>query len=452
MKKQDILSKIKEENLEMVRLVHLDNFIKCIGNLFGKSYKEIFEYDTYCDSIAYYLNNWAEQKRWLYDTLYNKSLTISTKFEEKLDVTNYRDQFMQLSEIEENYLFRPYLAFLAGHVAYKDGQACNLYTSNSPAFYSCDNYYLPQAFTDKINQEKEIKITTVASKYFHLPQKLVDALGRILDNNKRKCTLTLSIDPVDILTCSVNPYNWTSCYSIANHCGSHADGALAAMVDSSSQVIYGWIDEGELELTKSCSLKNVKFKLFRSWLNLASDFKTLYVTTAYPYRDTEHTKEIRLAVEDILDKYLNNTEKWHQFGTVTKRVMNYGYDEFSRSGYSLHSSVDQWIEVYDTPLVCLDNVEEVFIGSDEEIYDDEAFDEYCSTNSMVCWEDFEDEDGNHDEDAYYDACDAERDQLYQEFIQSCGNLNPKYGLQDRCEVYQFDSGYDSNLVVRSNYN
>lgn len=451
MKKQDILSKIKEENLEMIRLVHLDNFIKCIGNLFGLSYKEMFASDKYCDGIAYYLNTWAEQKRWLYDTLYNKSLTISTNFEEKLDVTNYRDQFMQLSEIEENYLFRPYLAFLAGHVAYKDGQACNLYTSNSPSFYSCDNYYLPRIFTDKIDQEKEIKITTVASKYFNLPQKLVDALGRILDNNRRKCTLTLSIDPVDILTCSVNPYHWTSCYSITNHCGSHADGALAAMVDSNSQVVYGWIDEGELDLTKSCSLKNVKFKLFRSWLNLTSDFKTLYVTSAYPYRDTEHTKEIRLAIEDILDKYLNNTEKWRPLGVAIERAMNYGYNEFSYSTYSLQSA-KQFIEVYDIPLVRLDNVEEVFIGSDEEVYDDEAFEEFCEYNIMVRWEDFEDEEGNHHTEAYYEACEEEREQLYQEFIQNCGILNPRYGLQDKVKVYQFDSCSSDNLTARFTYN
>lgn len=88
------------------------------------------------------------------------------------------------------------------------------------------------------------------------PDELITNVAAIFENQKVKATHTISIDPVDMMLASDNPYNWTSCYRLElERDDSHADGCLAAILDNSSLIAYVWNNEGKFELYENIILK-----------------------------------------------------------------------------------------------------------------------------------------------------------------------------------------------------
>ncbi len=64
-------------------------------------------------------------------------------------------------------------------------------------------------------------------------------------NDKINANFTLSIDPVDIMLSSENPYNWESCYRLEEFYESHSDGCLAGVIEHPTIVTYIWTKEGK---------------------------------------------------------------------------------------------------------------------------------------------------------------------------------------------------------------
>ena len=88
----------------------------------------------------------------------------------------------------------------------------------------------------------------------------------IFENDTITGTYTISIDPVDMMLASENPYNWQSCYRLETpNEASHADGCLAAILDSSSLITYIWDKEGKFNLYNH-DLKCIRYKRIREWI------------------------------------------------------------------------------------------------------------------------------------------------------------------------------------------
>lgn len=431
MNKDLILQYVKEENMEMVSLVNMDNFIKCMGAIGTLQFKDIVNDKQVCENIARYLNEWADSKRWLFNEFYDHKLTVDIDYSANKLSDDWYKEFSSLKDNEEYMIYGPYISYLSEHIDFTDVDNLNCYNfryANSP--------YFSDEFQRRLSECKDMKITTIADRWFHLPKNLVDHMGRILDSNKITCTLTMSIDPVDILTCSTNgPDGWRSCYRVYYRgCGEHADGALAAMIDSNSQIVYGWNKEVEIDVGGEMNLKGIRKKLFRAWVNVTSNFKAIHVASAYPDRDTAHTKMIREGIEKLIaDKY-GFENKWILKDLIDiNRKYRYGYDEFSGSRVYIQkeyeellengSCIENNIEVYDKLLFAIDAENIIIAGSDYDYYteddlddiEDEAWDEYYSYHSLISEDDYYDEDGNFDETAYYNDSEEERERLRDDF-------------------------------------
>lgn len=447
MNKDIIMKYINDDNKEMVSLVNIDNFIKCMAAVTSHTFGEIVSSETMSENVAKYLNTWANNKKWLFEGLYEHKLTIDTTFERNKEASVWANEFDALRNKPGYELYYPYIKFIEAHTPiFYDGLREGYTSFNQYCPY--DRLYgqklLPDSLINQFDRAKDLKLTTIASKYLNLPKNLVDELGRMFDSNKDKCNFTLSIDPVDILTCSVSPYNWTSCYSISpEHRGSHCDGGVAAMVDTSSQIIIGWKDQGKFKM-EELELKNFKFKLFRAWLNTNENFQVIHIASAYPYRDEEHTKAIREKVEEIICDKFGYTNLWSKTKSNwchISRFLKYGYEEFSERNILVNNALKEAyennentactiIDVYDEPIWLIENGE-IVLGSDENYVDEDGFDDWWDDHSNVDWDDYwlDDEQEEHDDEAYWDAREEERDEMWDEYVNFESNeVSCRYGI------------------------
>ena len=124
--------------------------------------------------------------------------------------------------------------------------------------------------------------------------------SRILNHKEIKGTLCLSIHPLDYLTLSDNDYDWDSCLSVINDCGSHRSGVIEMM--NSECVVIAYI-KGE--------------KPFENWTN--KKWRSLFIVNqdiisaikAYPYDNKDITNEClkwlrKLAEEAQLSTYYHD--------------------------------------------------------------------------------------------------------------------------------------------------
>lgn len=124
--------------------------------------------------------------------------------------------------------------------------------------------------------------------------------SRILNQKEIKGTLCLSIHPLDYLTLSDNNYDWDSCLSVINDCGSHRSGVIEMM--NSECVVIAYI-KGE--------------KPFENWTN--KKWRSLFIVNqdiisaikAYPYDNKDITNEClkwlrELAEEAQLSTYYHD--------------------------------------------------------------------------------------------------------------------------------------------------
>lgn len=153
------------------------------------------------------------------------------------------------------------------------------------------------------NGIKVIKaLKNLNDKYIHSPyfEEFRLEHSRILNQKEIKGTLCLSIHPLDYLTLSDNDYDWDSCLSVINDCGSHRSGVIEMM--NSECVVIAYI-KGE--------------KPFENWTN--KKWRSLFIVNqdiisaikAYPYDNKDITNEClkwlrELAEEAQLSTYHND--------------------------------------------------------------------------------------------------------------------------------------------------
>ena len=217
--KKELVRKVDSHLGAMIEQVNIPNFTKCIAQYAGLQIKEVPD-----AVIEEYLITWARNKQRFFHMLGNKL---------QLDITiDYQNPETGL-ENEAASLMKEYPAF-APWIGYFRGQKKNKIE---------DIYRLPWEARELISTlfpSLNIAGTTMThlfASYLKAPDDLTTAIGRAFEGGNVKGTWTLSIDPVDMMLASENPYDWNSCYRLeANNESSHADGCLAAILDNSSLI------------------------------------------------------------------------------------------------------------------------------------------------------------------------------------------------------------------------
>ena len=368
LKTQTLIDNLGEEYAPMLKKVNIPDFTKCIAQYSGLSMQELSD-----DIIEDYLTKWARNKKHFYD------LFGDTKVDMPIDYVDegkdYENEYMTLAKE-----YPAYALWLQGFSRNKSNKT-NAHSLN----------YDTQRMIEKIFPMYRIEgvaITNFFRNKLGAPEDLVTKIGKIYENVEITGTYTVSIDPVDIMLSSENPYNWTSCYRLEQFSESHADGCLAGVLDSDTVISYIWDKEGRFSLYGKYELKNVRYKRVRITLAINKNFTAIHFNMVYPWKDNtseSFKKMIRDKVETLLAKKAGYTNLWKQYdysmeysyGEGRFRIQayryhdNYGYNEYSSGNvYVLSSNEDtnelihiEPFNIYNETIYCPCGCGEEYMGT-----------------------------------------------------------------------------------------
>lgn len=187
-------------------------------------------------------------------------------------------------------------------------------------------------------------------EFWNIPQEITEeilSVFSIIQNFKIKQTarekITISVDPLDFITCSVNDYGWSSC---AAPDGSYAGGPISLMVDKYTAVAFIESTTSELILyndgDKTVTGSNKKT---RRLIHFTDNFKGVLLNKSYPIPNIALEKGIvnffssfGFQVYDELDKrILDNIE-----------LTNYAiYNDIQSNSVTFCGNVEDYIYIGD---------------------------------------------------------------------------------------------------------
>lgn len=401
--KKDLINSMDSLYSDMLKEVNIPDFTKCIAQFAGMRVQDVKD-----DIIREYLVIWAEHKLPLFNLL-GKRL----KLDMPISYKNYKTDICSEFELLKSEFpgFAPWIGEFSG------------IKHNKVESYAQVGYYgknwLRDLFPDY--QITGNTLTGFFKRKLNAPDELITAIGRIFENETIEGTYTISIDPVDMMLASENPYKWQSCYRLeVPNDASHADGCLAAILDRSSLITYIWDKEGKFNLYDH-ELKSIRYKRIREWISIAPDFNAIHFNQIYPGKQAypdEFRKQLRDKVETLVANYMEFPNVWVKTtDTYCSRVHYYGYGEFDCDNiWKVKGSKDQTWEVYDTDILCPCGCGDYLPKSDEGddyVYTGEGFiaenyryneweEPYCSLADGTCCYADDICDGNCRGCRYYD--------------------------------------------------
>ena len=349
---KDLIADIDSKYEPMLRKVSIADFTKCVAQFSGLAIQEVSD-----KMIKEYLHKWARNKYKFFEMLGNK-----TQLDKPIVYKNNR------ADIEEDIetLSNEYPGY---------GLWLNCFRGvrqNKISRYDLSLDYSAENFVRRHFQHYALEGSTMTHFFktcLKAPDELVTAIGRIFENDTISATYTISIDPVDIMTASENPYNWQSCYRLAiDNEDSHADGCMAALLDTSSLITYIWTNEGKMALY-DFDLKKVRYKRIRGWIAIEPEhFGAIHFNTLYPGKqnyDEEFEKQLRVIVEKVVADYCGFKDRWtREHYCRVWREYFYGYGEYEDMYiYRQIDAEDVSWQVFNEPIYCPCGCERILPGS-----------------------------------------------------------------------------------------
>ena len=404
LKTKTLIDKLGKEYEPMLKKVDIPNFTKCIAQYSGIDMKELKD-----EVIEGYLTTWAENKKHFFDLFGDLVVDIPIEYIDKNTKTT--EKIMQIA--------RQYPAY------YYWCEIFNCQTENKIDFGELPYDFRSREIED-IFPGYRIDGTTITHFFkekLKAPDEVVTAIGRVFEHNKVSAIYTLSIDPVDIMTSSENPYKWTSCYRLEHPFrGSHADGCLAGVLDHDTIISYIWNKSGKLSLYNKYELKDVRYKKVRMTIAVNNTLNAIHFNEIYPWKTNtpdDFRKMLRDKVETYfaekaglknlwshLDRYIGDKNNYDfiSYLHIYREYSEYGYGEYGSDHVYFIKGQEYYepFQIYNKEIMCPCGCGSTYIGSDtdEDEYD---YDGYGHTNEHY---DESDED-TWDEWRVYDNDDDE---------------------------------------------
>ncbi len=352
-KLEDVIKDITDPiEIEMISKVNLMDFQKCV--LAWSGLDEV--------NIAQYLKLWAKNKKSFYINLFKGELRIDKIISIKKDKELTSCSLLQYAEKYPAYA--PWLSIFDNQY-----QAGNVFTTKDKM--------VREAFPTKYKNFQDMKVTKFFQSYLQAPEELVTDLGKYYGEGALEGTYTVSIDPVDMILASVSGYEWTSCYRITSGDdgkgrGQHSDGAIAALIDTTSLITYLWRKEGKIDLDKY--KVETRYKIARQYVNFKEEEKCMHFCKVYPGDSLSTRRSFRIVFEEIVSKAYEIEDDWkilgfsEEYRIETERFFLYGYDEFGHDAI-VHKTLTPKdivrIEPYDERIPCPCGCLEDLVGSEE---------------------------------------------------------------------------------------
>ena len=337
--KKDLVNSMDSLYGGMLKEVSIPDFTKCVAQFAGMRVQDVKD-----EVIRDYLITWAENKYKFYKLLGNK-----LKLDMPITYKSIKDNICgEIEELAKEYPgFAPWL------------DQFSTLKINKIEDYGDVGYYAKNWIRDlfpNYNIEGNT-LTGFFKRKLNAPDELVTAIGRIFENDTINGTYTISIDPIDMMLASENPYNWQSCYRLeVPNDASHADGCLAAILDDSSLITYIWDKEGKFNLYDH-ELKSVRYKRIREWIAVSPSMNAIHFNQIYPGKSgypEEFRRQLRDLVETVVANYKEVKNLWKKSEHIyCIREIDYGYSEFcSDQIWELKDSDPESWEVYGTAIKC----------------------------------------------------------------------------------------------------
>lgn len=283
----------KKEIEEMISKVDLDTFTTIIKN---RLYRELDSSDR--EHLAdfnrewarKYLERWAKAKYRLYK-IFGDRLIVEQDIEIKADRDEIIRKYLEITEkfpllknslknLGYNWVVENKLDGVEGYTVGSDPRVVN-----------------GMSFTKLIalygNEELNIEISK-------------------LYQNLNKCKLSLSINPIDFLTVSINKSGWDSCHEFYK--GAYRNAPLSYMFDTTSFVNYSSTNMVKHTTDKRGEkLKNPFEWNSKNWRQMAYSSPSSSVTVfsrQYPNDSEEKSKIVRKMFRDLYCAYFNCPNKW----------------------------------------------------------------------------------------------------------------------------------------------
>ena len=349
----NLIKDVEEKYIPMLKMVNIPDFTKCIAEFGGLSIDKVDD-----NTIKEYLLTWAKNK-YRFFCLFNNQLRKDYNIEYKKERDGVEEEVTELA-----LSFPTYYYWLREFRYQKENK-----------IKSIDMSYNTLSAIKKLFPQYKLEGSTIThffKKCINAPDELITKIASIFENDKVNSIYTLSIDPIDMMLASENPYDWTSCYRLEteNEC-SHADGCLAAILDTSSIISYIWNREGQFSLYGTYEFKTIRYKKMRQWISFSDKFTTIHFNEIYPGKsyDDAFEKQLREVVETLVAGHLNIRNMWKKaLSANIAREYYYGYSEFSSNHIYVQSDAEEEnISVYDQGILCPCGCGKQLSGSDEGI-------------------------------------------------------------------------------------
>lgn len=301
-KTQEIIDSLdlieREQFAPMLRQVNIPDFYKCIAQFSGLPISNVSD-----EAIKEYLTIWCKNKYRFFKMLGNR-IKLDQKFVYDRPETDLSGSFIDLGK-----QFPAYYYWLEKFRNQRKNKIIRLDTYGREGQLREDIRLLFPQFSIEGST-----ITHFFKSKLNAPDELVTKVGKLFENDKVEATHTISIDPVDMMLASENPYDWNSCYRLElDRSDSHADGCLAAVLDTTSLITYVWSNEGKYDLYENYKFKNIRYYRMRGWIAISNDFMAIHFNSVYPGRreyDKEFNQQLRDVVETIVSKYKEVPNVW----------------------------------------------------------------------------------------------------------------------------------------------
>jgi len=340
----------------MFEQLDIPGFYKCMAQYTGTNIQYLNE-----TMIETYICTWATSKQFLFKFLGNQlKVDMPIKYIEEVESEKRIEELA--TKYPQFYHWLDMFKYIQNNKIAKNdiGYSYREALTNCFPGYQYDGVSLTHFFKSKLNA----------------PDELVTDLGRVWENSEVAANFTISIDPIDIMLSSENPYNWTSCYRLEGNgfSESHADGCLAGVLDSATLITYIWNHEGKFTLYDDYTFKNVRYKKMRMTIATNKYCNAIHFNAIYPGKQSlskDFRKLLRNTVEDYFAKQLGVESKWTRNAeliTCSRKHWEYGYAEYSSSNVWYLSTVPVEevvnIEPYNETIYCPCGCGEKYYGTE----------------------------------------------------------------------------------------
>lgn len=233
-----------------------------------------------------YLDEWAKAKYDLY-VMFNHELTINKEIQ------------LEMSESEMSTLIGELSLKFPKYLYWLDRYNAKMWMANEIKSASFERGYFPFA-------QDGMKLTKFFTQAFEDDKFDIEA-SKVLQNKFVTGVITVSIDPYDYITMSVNKHKWDSCHKATG--GMYATGGISYMLDETTMIAFRHSGK-EYEYNLNGFKFNGNSKQQRQCVYFDKETLSIIFGREYPNKNAEMAKEIRMLLEDHISKKYDLDGVW----------------------------------------------------------------------------------------------------------------------------------------------